>query len=220
MPTGPRALHARPTSIDHGASPASPASPAPPGRSLKSRALQWLAQREHSRAELRGKLVAHAQRSEQRRPTAASARAATAEADADPPTAAAQRTTDPAVLAAAIDALLDWLEAQRFLCDERFVESRVHARIDRFGNARIRLELAQHRVALSPDAERRLRESELERARALWSRKYAGTATDPASRARQSRFLAGRGFGAEVIARVLREAARAADGTPGQSGED
>ncbi len=212
----PHALQAPPASIDRCASPASP------GRTLKSRALQWLAQREHSRAELRRKLVAHVQRTErdEQRHRAPSADATTEDAGADPATSAAQRVADPAARAAAIEALLDWLEAQRFLSDERFVESRVHARIDRFGNARIRGELAQHRVALSPDAERRLRESEFERARALWLRKYAGTATDPAGRARQSRFLAGRGFGAEVISRVLREAARAPGGTEGQSDDD
>ena len=196
-------------------------SPASTARSLRSRALQWLAQREHSRAELRRKLVAHSQRVERaarQRRAATPADGALDDAGDALRAAATQRESDPATCAAAIEAVLDWLEAQRYLSDDRFVESRVHARIDRFGNARIRLELAQHRVALSPDAERRLRETEFERARAVWLRKYAGAATDPSSRSRQSRFLAGRGFSAEVISRVLREAARAPDGTA--SGRD
>ena len=199
------------------------AAPASPPRSLKSRALQWLAQREYSRAELRRKLVAHArrvERDEQQRRAAMPAGVATREAGADRGDAAAQSEPDPVTRAAAIESLLDWLEAHRYLCDERFVESRVHARIGRFGNARIRMELAQHGVALSPDAERRLRETEFDRARALWLRKYGCATADPSSRARQSRFLAGRGFGAEVIARALREAARAPDGTDVQTDVD
>ena len=116
--------------------------------------------------------------------------------------------------AAAIDALLDWLEARQFLSTERFVESRVHARAARFGNLRIRQELARHEVALDADQAHRLRGTELDRARAVWERKFGAAAADPAERARQARFLAGRGFSGEVIARLLRGArpARAGDG--------
>ena len=70
----------------------------------KSRALQLLAQREQSRVELRRKLLAHA----------------LAPGDADP-----GDETPTATAAAQVDAVLDWLEADRFLSDERFVESRV-----------------------------------------------------------------------------------------------
>ena len=237
--------------------------PVPPVRSLKSRALQLLAQREHSRVELHRKLAAHAERIEsierierdarQRRaiglvdvgaPDAgadggagdeaadrrdrrdravrgtrndgaesAGCICATPQRDPDPP-------SHPADRAAVIDSLLDWLEANQYLSDARFVESRMHARIARFGNARIRFELAQHHAALPADAEQRLRETEFERARAVWARKYEPAATDPASRARQSRFLAGRGFSAEVIARVLREAGRASKGARALDADD
>ncbi|MEO6407486.1 MAG: RecX family transcriptional regulator [Burkholderiaceae bacterium] len=189
--------------------------PLTPAGSLKSRALQLLALRDHSRAELRRKLAAHADRAER------DARSDDCSADvcADHDGASPAPQVDRGV-SADVEALLDWLEANRFLSDERFVESRVHARITRFGNARIRLELAQHHAVLSPDAERRLRESELERARAVLARKYDPAATDPASRARQSRFLAGRGFSAEVVARVLREAARAPNGAEALRDDD
>ena len=166
-------------------------------RSLKSRALQLLAQREHSRTELRRKLLAHA-------------------ADASSPevgTAADREDDGPATdPAAAVDALLDWLEARRFLSMDRFIESRLNARAGRFGNQRIRSELAQHDARLPPEADRLLRETELDRARSVWERKFAaatgGDPLDAAGRARQSRFLAGRGFTSDVIARVMREAAR------------
>jgi regulatory protein len=166
-------------------------------RSLKARALQLLAQREHSRAELRRKLLAHARAD----------MAESMDADAPPPAAApAEPPTDPV---AQVDAALDWLEAHNYLSQERFVESRVHARAARFGNLRIRRELAQHAVALSPEAAQSLQASELERARAVWARKFPVPSVDAAGRAKQARFLAGRGFSPDVIRQVLRSAGRA-----------
>ena len=174
-------------------------------RSLKSRALQLLAQREYSRTELRRKLREHA--ADAPAPEAGSTAEAAPERGVDGP--AADAATDPST---AVDALLDWLEARRFLSMDRFIESRLNARSGRFGNQRIRSELAQHDVRLPPEADRLLRETELDRARLVWQRKFAAaTGADPpdaAGRARQSRFLAGRGFTSDVIARVMREAAR------------
>ena len=167
-------------------------------RPLKARALQLLAQREHSRVELRRKLLAHA-----RADAAETAVVADATGAADEPGGAA--VADPATQ---VDAALDWLQAHGYLSQERFVESRVHARAARFGNLRIRRELAQHAVALSPEAGRALQASELERAQAVWARKYPTPPADAAGRARQARFLAGRGFSPEVIRRVLRAAGR------------
>jgi len=155
---------------------------------LKGRALQWLAQREQSRAELRRKLVPHALAED----------AAAAEAGSPPAEFAP---------AARVEAVLDWLEAHQYLSQERFVESRVHARAARFGNLRIRQELKQHQVALSPEAALVLRESELQRARAVRDRKFAAWPQSAQQRAKQARFLAGRGFSAEVIGRVLRSPA-------------
>ena len=154
-------------------------------RSLKGRALQWLAQREQSRSELRSKLLPHA----------------VAEAEA-----VAEAGTPLAELAPAerVEALLDWLEAHNHLSQARFAESRVHARSSRFGNLRIRQELKQHQVALSAEAAQALKESELQRARAVLERKFAAPPASPAERAKQARFLAGRGFSPEVIARALR----------------
>jgi regulatory protein len=172
-------------------------------RSLKARALQWLAQREHSRAELQRKLMPHAQLEE-----AVNGHAADG-AQAEPRTP--HSATEPAPTAAArVEALLDWLEANRFLSEQRFAESRIHARSSRYGNLRIRQELAQHGVALSDSAESELQGSELERARAVWARKFSAlavTSSDAGARARQARFMIGRGFSLDVVRRVLREAA-------------
>jgi len=162
-----------------------------PPRSLKARALQWLAQREHSRVELRRKLLPHA---------VAEVELASSDAASAEPAPAAR-----------VEAALDWLEAHGYLSTERFVESRVHARSGRFGNLRIRHELKQHQVALPAEAAQVLKDSELQRARAVRERKFAQVPTSAAERARQARFLAGRGFSPDVIARALRTTVRADD---------
>lgn len=110
--------------------------------------------------------------------------------------------------AAQVDAVMAWLQAHHYLSEERFVESRVHARASRYGNLRIRQELAQHGLGLPADAAQALKDSELERATEVWRRKFGVAAADASQRARQSRFLAQRGFSPEVIARVMRQAGR------------
>jgi regulatory protein len=52
-----------------------------------------------------------------------------------------------------------------------------------------------------------LRATELDRATEVWRKKFGELPANPAERARQMRFLASRGFGAEVTARVLAGAA-------------
>jgi regulatory protein len=156
---------------------------------LKGRGLQILAQREHSRSELRRKLLIHAKA-----------------AQAAPEVAGAPEGQPAGNPAEQVEAVLDWLQAHRYLSEERFVESRVHARASRFGNLRIRQELAQHGVALSADAAQQLKDSEMARAREVWSRKFGQVPTDAAERARQVRFLTGRGFASGVIRRVVQGA--------------
>ena len=102
-----------------------------------------------------------------------------------------------------VDQLLDWLEAHGYLSDARFVESRVHARAARQGATRIKHELARHGLALEPEQASALRETEFARAQALWQRKFGTVATDARERARQARFLAGRGFAAETVRRIV-----------------
>jgi len=170
--------------------------------SLKGRALQLLAQRDQSRLELRGKLLRHA---------AAEARARAVDAETGGSEGGGEGEGEGGDVGdegdrchSDVEALLDWLEANRFLSAERFAESRVHAREARFGNRRIRAELAQHGVALSPEVAQALAESELQRAAAVRERRFQEPPRDAAERAAQARFLAGRGFSPEVIQRVLR----------------
>jgi len=165
--------------------------------SLKGRALQLLAQRDQSRLELRAKLLRHAAAEARVRAAEAEAGGAGSEGDGGDGGEGGGRPAE-------VEALLDWLEANRFLSAERFAESRVHAREARFGNRRIRAELAQHGVALAPEVARALAASELQRAAAVRERRFQEPPKDAAERAAQARFLAGRGFSPEVIQRVLR----------------
>ncbi len=165
-----------------------------PPRSLKARALQLLAQRDQSRLELRRKLLRHA-------------RQAAVEAAAGHGT---EEGVDRLDCEAEVDALLDWLASHQFLCDERFVESRVHAREARFGNLRIRGELAQHGVAASTELMQALAETELARAAGVRERRFAAPPETATESAAQSRFLAGRGFSPDVIQRLMRSSRRAA----------
>ena len=183
-----------------------------PQRSLKARALQWLAQRDQSRAELRRKLLPHALAEVEAEVVAVAAAATTRAA---PARGSLRAEASPQ---ARVDALLDWLEAHQHLSQARFVESRIHARAPRFGNLRIRQELKQHQVALPPLAAQALRDSELQRALAVRERKFAAPPSNAIERGRQARFLAGRGFSPEVIARALRVSSRSAASADEEAG--
>lgn len=146
--------------------------------SLKGRALRLLSGREHSRAELERKLKGHEEM--------------------------------PGQLART----LDELQAKGFISEARVVESLIHRRAAKLGAARIRQELQAKGLAPEAVAEAvaSLKDTELARAREVWRRKFGreggeseGAAPpDAAARARQARFLLTRGFGAEVVRRVVR----------------
>ncbi len=107
-----------------------------------------------------------------------------------------------------LPALLDALEAQGLVSAQRVAESVVHQRAARFGARRVAQELRTK--GLDEDLVRataaQLASTELERARAVWRQRF-GSAPPPATsqeRVRQMRFLAARGFAAEVVRRVVR----------------
>ncbi len=166
----------------------------PQPASLRARGVQWLAQREHSVSELRQKLLRHA------RVLQAAASVASSDHVADD----GQHTDWPA----AVNETLDWLIAQGYLSDTRFMQSRVHVRAQRYGNLRIQQELAGHQVALSTEAASALQASEADRARDVHARKFANPPGSAAEAAKQARFLIQRGFSAEVVRRVLRHVAK------------
>jgi len=105
-----------------------------------------------------------------------------------------------------LEAVLDEMAANRFLCLERFADSVVHRKAARFGAARIKAELAQHQLPshVAEAVVRSLRDTELERAHELWARRFGEVATSPQEQARQARFLMARGFAGDVVRRVIR----------------
>lgn len=176
--------------------------------SLKGRALALLAQREQSELELRRKLIQHATKASAthgRRGLAAGERRDTATEEPPDPQAAREEAQ------ARVDEVIVWLRANDYLNERRFVESRLHTRAARYGNQRIRAELSQHGLSLSGDDAATLKHSELDRAREVWQRKFGSAAPDAAGRARQARFLVGRGFSSDVVRRVVLGASRTGD---------
>ncbi|MBI1965511.1 MAG: recombination regulator RecX [Betaproteobacteria bacterium] len=109
---------------------------------------------------------------------------------------------DPAEVAR----VLDELEARGWLSERRVVEQLVHARRSRFGARRIERDLLDKGISADAVAAALpgLRESELEAARAVWAKKFGRLARTPAERARQARFLQGRGFAFDVVMKVIK----------------
>ena len=143
--------------------------------SVKGRALRYLAQREHSRAELERKLRRHVQ---------------------DQPEASAQ---------AQIAVALDELESKGLLSEARAAASVLNSQGARYGVRRLKQALQTKGLApeLVASTLQQARGTELERAREIWRRRFGEPAADAAGRAKQMRFLAGRGFEGDVIRRVV-----------------
>ena len=146
--------------------------------SIKARALRHLARREHSRAELERKL------------------------------AAAMRHGDEVPdLDEQIRRALDELAARGLLSDERAAESLLASQGRRFGSRRLKQSLLAK--GLAPDlvaaTVQQSRSTEAERARELWKRRFGAVPVDAAQRLRQMRFLAGRGFDADIIRRLVKD---------------
>ena len=143
--------------------------------SVKGRALRYLAQREHSRAELERKLRRHVQ---------------------DQPEASAQ---------AQIAVALDELESKGLLSEARAAASVLNSQGARYGVRRLKQTMQTKGLApvLVASTLQQARGTELERAREIWRRRFGEPAADAAGRAKQMRFLAGRGFEGDVIRRVV-----------------
>jgi regulatory protein len=105
-----------------------------------------------------------------------------------------------------VEALLDTLEAGKFLSNSRFSESLVNRRAARFGNSRILSELKSH--GIKPETLNEIKTSldrdEVARAREVWLRKFGRLATSTNERAKQVRFLMQRGFSHRAIQAAMR----------------
>ncbi|MFN7087280.1 MAG: recombination regulator RecX [Burkholderiales bacterium] len=117
----------------------------------------------------------------------------------------ARKLAPHAESAAALEALLAELAAGGLLSEERYAEMRAFVLGRKYGSARIAHELRAQGV---PDevieaAVAQAKAGDLERARAIWRRKFGVVAASREMRARQARFLQSRGFSSEVIRKVI-----------------
>ena len=156
-----------------------PSKPPAGSGNLKARALGLLAMREHSRAELERKL------------------SRTRKTGALPP--------DRAELAA----VLDELQTLGLLDEQRFAESLVRRRSDKYGSQRIAQELRMHgldegTVSGALDALNAPLQGDLTRALQILRKRDPESLRSPQERARQQRFLAARGFPHEVIRQAMK----------------
>ncbi|MSQ60131.1 MAG: recombination regulator RecX [Betaproteobacteria bacterium] len=104
-------------------------------------------------------------------------------------------------------ALLDEFEGQGWLSEGRAAEALITAKKTRFGASRIAALLKENGAGEDTLARcsAELQGNELERARVVWRKRFRTLPASVEERAKQSRFLAGRGFSGAVIARVLRQ---------------
>jgi regulatory protein len=106
-----------------------------------------------------------------------------------------------------LDAVLTQLQSEGFLSDSRFAESVARVRGARFGAARVRYELQQKGVsdAALDTVLRQLNETESDRVRQVWEKKFGTAPTSAEEAARQQRFLMQRGFSSAAIGRLMRD---------------
>ena len=138
--------------------------------SLMGRALRYLSSREHSRQELRKKLLPYA------------------ESDIE------------------LYELMIKLEAQSWLSDERFAESLVRRKSERYGSLKIVDELKQQGIEGDSllEIKERLKISDATRAWELWQRKFDSMVTkDPKEKSKQMRYLVSKGFPLSVVTRIV-----------------
>jgi len=104
-----------------------------------------------------------------------------------------------------IQQLLDQLQAQGWLSDERFADTLIRAKASRYGVRRLRADLQAKGVSAETAAQALLAQptEELDRARAWWTRKFGQAPQTPQDRAKQVRHLLSRGFESDVVRRVV-----------------
>ena len=104
-----------------------------------------------------------------------------------------------------ITTILDDFKTRGWLSDARFTEQIVHARSHKFGASKITNELREKGVSsdLIESAIEKVKENELDNAFEIWRKKFKKSPDSRDGWARQARFLQSRGFGFDVIKKVL-----------------
>ncbi|RUS66436.1 Regulatory protein RecX [Saezia sanguinis] len=157
--------------------------------SIKAKALRLLAQRDYSYAELNAKLQKWLQTKNQQmqEDDAATVESLSSEQ--------MQEIAD----------ILNEFQQRGWVSDQRVVEAVIYQKAPRLGQARLRQELKAKGLdeSVVQEALSELKESEFERACAVWQRKFSNFPSDANSYQKQARFLTYRGFSSEVTRKVL-----------------
>ena len=105
-----------------------------------------------------------------------------------------------------VDGAADWYLAQGFLNETRYVEGAARRLSAKYGASRVAHSLRDKGVTDEAIGEvlPALKDSELERARAIWSRKFHNPPADASEKSKHVRFLQSRGFSYDTIKRVIR----------------
>jgi regulatory protein len=104
-----------------------------------------------------------------------------------------------------IAVLLDDFQKRGWLSDERFAEQVVHARKNRYGSMKIAHELREKGVDDGLVASAMDGVDDFQNAKNVWQKKFGDVPKTREAWAKQARFLQSRGFGFDVIKRVLND---------------
>lgn len=106
-----------------------------------------------------------------------------------------------------IKAILDDFKQRGWLSDARFTEQLTHARQSKFGSLRVANELREKGIDefLIEEALETFKPLEFENALKICRKKYAHPPQTREDWARQARFLQSRGFGFDIIKKVLNQ---------------
>ena len=148
---------------------------------IMHRAVSYLSRREHGQAELKRKLMF---------------------AFAEQPFTPNEQFDHLEVL---IDYVLTHLAQNNWQSDARFAAQIGKVKGERYGTARIKHTLNQQGLSkeLIDETVAELAQSELQRAHAVWQKKFGAAPGNASEYAKQSRFLAYRGFSFDVIKKVI-----------------
>jgi regulatory protein len=105
-----------------------------------------------------------------------------------------------------LDEVMAKLKAQSWLSDERFAESLVSRKSERYGSLKIINELKQQGIEGDPllEIKERLKTSDATRAWELWQRKFDSLVTkDPKEKSKQMRYLVSKGFPLGVVIKII-----------------
>ncbi len=150
---------------------------------LRNKALAYLARREHSQQELQQKLRTYL------------------------PLLEDDVEVDLEAHYQMVDEVLADFKQRGWLSEQRFTEQVVHARKQKFGSLRIAHELREKGIAeeVVESAMLELKADEFTNATNIWRKKYKAAPQNRDEWAKQARFLQSRGFGFEVIKKVLNQ---------------